>query len=96
LQAHAAGSQYEALAQTFEPLETADDDVAGVAAAADDVAGVAAAAEVVAAFVVELVVDVVDFVVDFAATADVVDALVAADVFAAGACPDCRLPLLSQ
>jgi len=49
LQAQAAGSQYDALAQVFEPLEAADDDVAGVAAAADDVAGVAAAAVVLAA-----------------------------------------------
>jgi len=48
LQAQAAGSQYDALAQVFEPLEAADD-VAGVAAAADDVAGVAAAAVVLAA-----------------------------------------------
>jgi len=39
------GSQYEALAQVFEPLE-ADDDVAGVAAAA---VVLAAAAEVEAA-----------------------------------------------
>lgn len=76
------GSQYDALAQMFE--------------AADDVAGVAAAAEV-AAFVVKLVVDeVVNLVVDFAAAADVVDDLAAADVLAAGAWPDCSLPLLSQ
>jgi len=45
LQAQAVGSQYEALAQVFEPLE-ADDDVAGVAAAA---VVLAAAAEVEAA-----------------------------------------------
>jgi len=86
------GSQYEALAQVFEPLE-----------AADDVAGVA---EVVAAFVVDVVdfaaaADVVVLaaaadVVDLAAAADVVDAFAAADVLAAGACPDCKLPLLSQ